>query len=127
MSNLYLAAGKNSPEVKLNPDDGYFELSGVSLLENPTSFYENIYLAISDYGQSPKPLTSVNFKLRYFNTSSSKAILKVLIMFADLHKRLMRVKVNWYYDADDEDMHDTAKDLESISGLEFNYIAVRLE
>lgn len=124
MSNLYIAAGKNSPEVKINNEEGYFELGGISILENPTAFYEQIYNAITEYGKNPRPETSVNIKLKYFNTSSSKAVLKVLLLFAAMHKRLTRIKVNWYYDMSDEDMHDTAKDIESVSGLEFNFIAI---
>ena len=106
---IYTSRRQKLARGKLNPDDGYFDQRRVPA-RNPTSFLRKHLPCYQRLRTKSKPLTSVNFKLRYFNTSSSKAILKVLIMFADLHKRLTRVKVNWYYDADDEDMHDTAKD-----------------
>lgn len=115
---------KSTPAITLNFLNGTFELKGISIPENAIGFYEPVLEAIREYENKAQANTTVTFALTYFNTSSSKCILRILSAFADMHKRVTKVKVEWYYDISDDDQLETANDLEDSCNLEFKYIGV---
>ena len=57
-----------------------------------------------------------------FNTSSSKCILDVFKKLETLSGT--EVKVNWYYEEDDEDMLEAGEDYQAIIDLPFKMIEV---
>ena len=71
---------------------------------------------------APKDITEVNVQLEYFNTSSSKCILDVFKKLETLSGT--EVKVNWYYEEDDEDMLEAGEDYQAIIDLPFKMIEV---
>lgn len=127
MELLNLAESKLTPRVNFDFSTGTLDITGKSIPEDAPGFYSTIMDAVIRYEQSPQAVTTLNFALVYFNTSSSKCLLKLLTTFSAMNKRLTKVKVNWSYDVDDEDQLETANDLESSSGLEFNYIGVDID
>ena len=71
--------------------------------------------------QAPEK-TSVNVKLEYFNTSSSKCILDIFRKLELMHKKGDEVEINWYYEEDDEDMFEAGEDYQSIINIPFKMI-----
>ena len=64
-----------------------------------------------------------NIKLEYLNTSSTKQIFMLLKKRTDGEK-YEKVKVNCYYEEDDEDMHEAGEYYSSLlPELEFRFIA----
>jgi hypothetical protein len=65
--------------------------------------------------------TTLQIKLEYFNTSSSKCLL-------DIFKKLEiiggKCQVEWYYEQDDEDMLEAGEDYEAIVHVPFKMIGV---
>jgi hypothetical protein len=127
MAELNIPSAKLTPSVMFDFSKGFFEIKGSSIPENAVEFYDPIIAAVLKYGENALPVTTVNFHFTFFNTSSSKCLLKLLSAFSSLNKRATKVKINWSYDPDDEDLLETANDLESSCGLEFNYLAVEDE
>jgi len=68
------------------------------------------------------PKTTVEVKLEYFNTSSSKCILDVFKKLEIIHKARNDVEIKWYYEEDDEDMLEAGEDYESIIRVPFEMI-----
>jgi hypothetical protein len=66
----------------------------------------------------------VEIKLEYFNTSSSKCILDLFKKLESINNIANQVKVNWYFEEDDEDMAEAGEDYQAIIGLPFNMIEV---
>lgn len=124
MPDLIIPEDKKTPAVTFYFNQGVFHLKGKSIPENAVDFYNPIIEALVAYGNHAQPVTTVNFALEFFNTSSSKCLLKLLSALANINRRLTKVVINWHYDPDDEDLLETANDLETSCGLEFNYIAV---
>lgn len=56
------------------------------------------------------PVT-LNTKINYLNTSSSKCIFNFLEILKEYHKAGSAVQVNWHYEEDDEDMMETGEEL----------------
>jgi hypothetical protein len=110
------------PTVHFNADTGICELIGESYLENTVAFYDKLMKWLDEYiGQKGGPVV-FNFKLTYFNTSSSKRILYILLKLKDYEDNNGDVTVNWYYDKDDLDMEEEVEDFIQISNLHINLI-----
>jgi len=87
-----------SPQVSFNAQTGVCELIGESYLEETLKFYEQLYGWLRDYIEIVQKPIDFRFKLTYFNTSSSKAILDILFILKDYQEAGGNVKVTWYYD-----------------------------
>ena len=110
------------PTVNFNAESGVCELSGESYLENTTEFYSRLSDWLDEYISTiQKPIT-FNFKLSYFNTSSSKRILYMLHKLKDYEEDGGDVTVNWYFNKDDTDMEEDVEDFILISNLKINLI-----
>ena len=124
MENLTLEGSAKTPTVSFDGDNGVLELKGRSIPENSIEFYKPLNDWIDKYASDPKPQTIVDVKLEYFNTSSSKCILDLFKQLEKLNSGNTEVKVNWYFEEDDEDMEEAGEDYQAIIDLPFNMIEV---
>ncbi len=120
MDNLIIEKTKNSPGVHCDAENGIIEFTWRSNLENAESFYKPIFEWVDKYIENPAPQTEINFKMSYFNTSSSKLVMQILEKLAIMHKKTNSVTLNWYYE--DEDMYDYGDDFKEILELPTNFI-----
>jgi hypothetical protein len=105
------------PTVNFNAESGVCELSGESYLENTTEFYNRLSEWLDEYINTVGGPIIFNFKLSYFNTSSSKRILYILLKLKDYEDKGGEVTVKWHYDKDDTDMEEDIEDFMFISKL----------
>jgi hypothetical protein len=99
------------PTVIIDKDKGLIELSGSSIMENPLEVFIPVFNKIAEYVDSPRPKTTVNLKLTYFNTSSSKLLLDLIQNLEAVHAQgKSDIKVYWYYHEDDENMMEIGED-----------------
>lgn len=124
MENLTLEGSAKTPTIKFDAENGVLELKGRSIPENSIEFYKPLNDWIDNYGASPKPNTIVDVKLEYFNTSSSKCILDLFKQLEKLNSGNTEVKINWYFEEDDEDMEEAGEDYQAIIDLPFKMIEV---
>jgi hypothetical protein len=68
------------------------------------------------------PLT-VNFRLDYFNTSSSKCVIDILDILDKYHGNSGKVSVKWYYKEDDDDMLETGEEFSSDIKVPFELLS----
>lgn len=124
MENLHLEGSAKTPSVKFDGNSGVLELKGRSIPENSVEFYKPLNDWIDTYGQAPSNNTTVDIKLEYFNTSSSKCILDMFKKLESINGKGTDVAVNWYFEEDDEDMEEAGEDYQAIIGLPFKMIEV---
>ncbi len=124
MENLHLEGSAKTPSVKFDGNSGVLELKGRSIPENSVEFYKPLNDWIDTYGQTPSNNTTVDIKLEYFNTSSSKCILDMFKKLESINGKGTDVAVNWYFEEDDEDMEEAGEDYQAIIGLPFKMIEV---
>ena len=111
----------DTPAVKLNPT-GTMEILGRSLPENAELFYKPLIEWVDRYveGNTP-PTTVLTIELEYFNSSSVKQILTILLKLEELHRQEGKeVKVIWSYNQDDELMEMKGREMESLVDLPFS-------
>ncbi len=114
MDAILINATEDTPQVKLDATNNIFELSGRSLPEDVSAFYEPILNWLSNYIKSPNDTTVFDFKLSYFNTASSKIILDILMKLEELYNKGSRIVVNWHYPSEDEDMKEAGEEYADI-------------
>jgi len=128
MENLYIEGSKGVyfiPTVIFDADRGYCEISGESYLEDTVRFYERLINWLKKYFEEVgKPLT-FNFKLNYFNTSSSKCLVDILKLLKEYKDKGYEITINWYYDDTIEDIEEELEEVEDFmyeTGVNINLI-----
>ena len=82
-----------------------------------------MYGWLDEFLQRAQGETTVNMKLDYLDTSSSKHIYNIFSRLDGLAQS-RPIKVNWHYESGDEEMAETGKDYESLFKLDFAFIEV---
>jgi hypothetical protein len=108
------------PEVKFTANTGVCEISGESYLEDTDEFYNNLIQWLENYIKEVRKSITFNFKLTYFNTSSSRSILNILRVLKKYEEESGQVVVNWYYPEDDDSIAEEAEDYMKDTGLKIN-------
>ncbi len=110
MDKINIAPTKTTPEVSYDEELSTLTISGHSYPENSVEFYQPILEWIKKWvGEKPEKLRIV-FKLEYFNTSSSKSLLDVFDLLEEAYLDELKIKVEWHYQKDDDDMKDSGED-----------------
>src|ERR1044071_8431731 len=104
MQNLIIEKTKTTPQVNFNAATGSLEIAGESYPENAMQIYQPILDWLKNFTSTTKNKIVFNFKLSYFNTSSSKCIFNIMELLEEAVKAGSKVEINWCYAEDDEDM-----------------------
>lgn len=118
--SLKIQGNSNRPQVDFNSKTGNLTIEGKSILENAIRFYEPILEWIEKYCDNPAELTTLNLKLEYFNTSTSKFLLAIIERLEELYQGGKEVKINWYYT--DEDMEELGEDYSNLLDVPFHFV-----
>lgn len=110
------------PSVNFDASTGVCEIAGESYLEDTVNFYKKLINWLKEYKTQNKSLI-FNFKLTYFNTSSSKGILDIMKLLKEFQRGSSGATVNWYYPEDDEDNLEEAEDFVADTGLKMNLVS----
>ena len=125
MENLIIRGSHGEydvPAVNFNAATGICELSGESYLENTVEFYEPLLKWLDQYIKEVGKAITFIFKLTYFNTSSSKRILYIMLKLREYQDRGGEVKVNWHYNREDIEMEEDVEDLSMIAKLKVRMV-----
>jgi len=124
MESLIIEKTKTTPQINFNANNGKLEISGESYPEDSLLTYRPIINWIEEFLNSSKKQLSFNFKLSYFNTSSSKCLLNILEMLDKASSNGWDIEINWYYQKDDEDMLETGEEFAEDISINFNFISI---
>ncbi len=118
-----IKAADKTPSVTFDSKSGLMQIHGYSLPENSFEFYDPIINWLDKYTEAPNEKTVFDFRLVVLNTSSSKMILDI---FRKINKMVelnnSEVTVVWYYEIDDEDIHEIALQYQDICKAPFKII-----
>jgi hypothetical protein len=120
MDTIIIKSTYETPAIEFYPKEGKLLIEGRSLPENSTSFYSPLLEALENYNNNPASFTTVDIKLEYFNTSSSKCILNILRILQKIHSENESVTINWHHDKDDEEIIEIGQDYSLIINVPFN-------
>ena len=123
MEILEIKGNWKSPSILFNPN-GNLQIWGRSLPENALEIYNPIFNWLDEYKYNPSDQTSVEVKLEYFNTTSSKLIYEIFKKFEEINSNGHKINVKWYYESDDPDLEEEGKLLAKIIKLDIELIAI---
>jgi hypothetical protein len=106
MENLYLNIYPELvyyPIVDFNYLTGECVISGESYMEETYKFYLPVINWLKNYIAEKKPVV-FTVKLTYFNTSSSRMLLEMLLILKQYKESGGDVNVVWFYKSNDPDM-----------------------
>lgn len=121
MKELIIEATDSTPGIHLDKSSGKFEFVGKSFPEDSRIFYDPVFKWLNDYTNDPNEDTFVEFKLEYFNSSSSLIILEILNVFDKIHKSGKKVTVSWNHLEIDEDMLEAGEEYADLVSIPFEY------
>jgi hypothetical protein len=123
MKSLKIEAIPDSPyypEVYFDATSGICELSGESYMEEAYKFYTPILNWLKEYTLTEGNDITLNIKLTYFNTNSSRLLLDMFDILKKSKDEGREIIINWYYEEDDPDVQEEVEDFEIETGLQIN-------
>lgn len=129
MEVLNLEVTENTPKIILDPNKHELEFEGDSRPEDVQKFFQPIMNWLNDYEVYSKSAGQVNlnanFKLEYFNSSSAKYIMDIILKLGKIAEAdNVTLNINWHYDEMDEDMLDAGEEFEDMLDVEFNFVVI---
>lgn len=120
---LIIESTADTPRVELDKENGIFKFEGKSLPEDVIKFYGPIQNWFSEYCANPNQETQIHFNLEYFNSSTARIIVKILIGVESLvSSGASDVHISWHYRENDEVMQDRGMELKSVLNIPFDLI-----
>ncbi|MFO8021352.1 MAG: DUF1987 domain-containing protein [Perlabentimonas sp.] len=130
MEPLNIEPTEFTPKVFFDPENSVFEISGFSRPENVIGFYRPILKWLEEYHDQvlsqntdfEKSLLTLNLKMTYFNSASSKFLLDILLEFMKFMSKGNKIEVNWYYEEGDDEIFESGEEIADMIGYNFNFI-----
>lgn len=97
MKPLNIAATENTLRVAFDAEKGVLEMEGVSYPENAMDFFNPLDMWLKNYISDGKAVT-LNLKVRYLNSSSTKCLLDFIQSLEEYHETGGKAKIFWYYE-----------------------------
>jgi len=116
---LNLEKSKNSPEIVLDKEKSTFRIAGRSIVEDPKDFYSPVYAWLEEYVKNPLKETIFVFDLEYFNSSSARQIMELIMLLEKIPETGNKVKVSWMYEEGDEMSKERGDEIKLVSKLDF--------
>ncbi len=121
MENLNIMPTDESPKVTMDKENGILEITGKSLPEDVSAFYDPVINWLDEYKKQPAVQTILTVKLSYFNTASSKLLLDILMILEEMQDNGNKTLVKWYYPDYDEDMKDAGVEYSEMVDVPFEH------
>jgi hypothetical protein len=123
MENLVIIETENTPGVNFNAETGIMVIEGESFPNLAMRFYQPLMDWVQLFLAQTRGPAVINFKYTYFNTSSSKCIINLLMLMEGAHAAGKSVEVNWHYRNGDANMEESGREL--AEGLTLPFVLVQ--
>lgn len=121
METLHISSTVDSPEINFDPNIGVFVIEGKSYPEDTIELYMPVVDWLDEYIENPLPKTTMKFKLDYFNSSSYKALLNILLRLERVKSNTNQVIIEWYYYPKDRDMKEAGEEFSELVDVPFSF------
>jgi hypothetical protein len=119
MQDFIMEGGRIRPSARFSSAEGVLNLEGRSLLESAEEVFDKMNKWFNEYVNNPRPETTINIALEYFNSSTAKALIRFLIISKKLENK-SKLTINFYYD--DENVLEYGRDFSDVIDIPFNFI-----
>ena len=113
----------STPYVLIDEEKGYMRFEGESFHENVINFFKDVNIWLDDFLESDFSTLTFDCELKYFNSSTAKLLLNMLMNMDDHASGGKKVSVNWIAAEDNDIIIECGEDFEDeIENLTFNLI-----
>ncbi len=125
---LHIPETKYTPGVEFSAKDSTLLLRGVSRPENAVEFYQPIvdwlraFMEVANSGTALNRRLTIALDLQYFNSVSAKYLTNLVMLAKEGLSKSVAFQVQWYYNLLDDESREWGEDMQSIAGLEFQFI-----
>lgn len=123
MEVFHIKGTEEIPEITLDKDAAEFSFVGRSIPEDVSKLFDPVFSWFKGYIADPHPYTELRFALEYFNTSSARRIVELLITVSELIIKGKEFVVVWEYSADDDLIESKGRELHKVTGIPFKFVA----
>ncbi|MBL4625418.1 MAG: DUF1987 domain-containing protein [Flavobacteriales bacterium] len=123
MERYFEEGGIDIPLFDFNPQSGNLLIKGRSFPEDTVSTYLPVLEWIDNYLPVAAMETKLQFELDYFNSSTYKAFLNILLRLEKLIDANKKVKVEWYYHERDIDMKEAGEEFAELVDIPFSIVS----
>lgn len=120
MQTLVISQTNETPEIVLDGSNGTFSFTGKSFPENVNDFYNETLKYLEAYVQQPKDHSSLEFSWLYFNTATSKMIVKIIMLLKTVKASGKSVAIKWYCSPDDDLIIEKGNEFAELLGTDFS-------
>ncbi|MEE4196219.1 MAG: DUF1987 domain-containing protein [Bacteroidales bacterium] len=123
MEALRIEPTDDSPLINFNPFKGLMIITGNSIPENASLFYEPVILWLNEYNKNPQLKTTFFFKLKVISSSSTKIFFDILNSIDALYDSgKSAVNVLWHYSLYDDEIREIGLDYRDSMNAPFELI-----
>ena len=124
MEPLYYVPKELEPGVLLDTYSNKFIIYGISCPNEPFEFFIPIIHWFNNYMKRPLNTTVFEIYFDYFDTITSKFLLKILYKLESIAEQGYDVKIQWFYREGDEDMYEEAEEFDYVIEPDFEIIPI---
>lgn len=121
MESLIIEAEQDTPSILFDKGTNTFMIANRSYPEDAIEFYRPVLTWLREYMKNPNEHTIFDFKLDYFNTTSSKQIFKMMLLLEQLGKT-NNVVIQWHYKKHDKELQNHGEIFSKIINVPFELI-----
>lgn len=120
---LTLEKTGSTPYIFIDEDKGYMRFEGESFHENVIEFYSDVNKWLVAYLEKDFSLFTFDCELHYFNSSTAKLLLNMLMMMDEISSDTHKIVVNWITSKDNEIIIECGEDFaDEIKNLTFQIV-----
>lgn len=107
--------------VSFDTHSNVLDISGISIPENADAFFQPMYDWLEQIVKVHKGQIIVRINLTYFNTSSVRHLLIIIKTLIASYRDTL--KVQWVYEADDEEIRERGEQLSEVVKFPFDFVS----
>lgn len=123
MEDYYVEGLEERPTIHFKASSGVMEISESSYPEYTNEIYNPVMEWLDQYLIEEGKTIEFNFRLDYFNTSTSFRFQQIINLLNEYHiQKNGNVTINWHYEKGDIDMQENGEDYAKDSKVPFNLV-----
>lgn len=126
MTDFIIKPSKYHPFVLTNTKDSSLLISGISIPENPESFYMPMLSWVNDFLSNESNSLDIKFEMQYFNNSTSKYFFKLFQELSNFQNKGKQINVQWCYHPEDTDIMEEGEEFSTFFNFPFNVVKQEL-
>jgi hypothetical protein len=107
---------QKTPGIYIDESQYQLVIKGRLIPENPEIFFEDLKSHFTLFYKKFNE-TILKFDLEYFNTGAARYLYRFFVEI----KESQDISIIWVYEADDEDILESGKEFEELTGLQFDF------